>query len=409
MNLRAAAVTIFSILAFAAFVYPRLSSKAAEPETGADPQRRTQTKPQAQRRRAARAGRQAPRRNYSEFSHRIPQHEKQECNSCHKFPTPNWNQVRTSDTAFEDVTDYPIHASCLSCHHEQFFSGARPAICTVCHTNPSPRDQSRHPFPNPSEIFDKSPKGQNAVPEFQINFPHDKHEGLFGLNRPEFEREADGGFLRASWREPSSAQAKDSCSTCHQTYQPQGDSDVEFVTPPPKDLTEEAFWLKKGTFKTTPTSHETCFTCHTADSGIKPAQADCATCHKLLPTVPVRTDFDSQLAATMGINDKTTLEKWRGREAGKFRHEWFSHAELSCAACHDVSKINTLDEKTKKVPVVSCGGTGCHIGEPDSVLNEAVAKKKADPNFQCTKCHIVFGREAVPASHLDAVLNFKPK
>src|SRR5215213_3703050 len=97
------------------------------------------------------------------------------------------------------------------------------------------------------------------------------------------------------------AQATDSCSNCHQTYMPQNDSDDEFVTPSPKDLAEDAFWLKKGAFKTTPTSHETCFTCHTAESGLKPAQTDCATCHELRPTVEARADFDPKLAATMGI------------------------------------------------------------------------------------------------------------
>jgi hypothetical protein len=85
-----------------------------------------------------------------------------------------------------------------------------------------------------------------------------------------------------------------------------------------------------------------------------------------------------------------------------------SHAELACSACHDVAKMNTLDEKTKKVPVTRCG-EGCHLGEPDSALNEAVAKKQADPKFVCTKCHVVLGREPAPASHLEAVAPAKPQ
>jgi hypothetical protein len=319
--------------------------------------------------------------------------------------------VRKEGEAFEDVTDFPVHASCLNCHHAQFFSGARPAICTNCHTNPSPRDSTRHPFPNPREIFDKTPKGQTSFSEFQINFPHDKHIDLFGRANPGSGTDAGARTLRASWRNSVVIQNNESCSNCHQTYMPQGDSDDEFVTAPPKDLPEDAFWLKKGAFKTTPTSHETCFTCHTADSGLKPAQADCATCHQLRPSVEARTDFDPRLAATMGIKDKTLLEKWRRREAGRFRHEWISHAELACAACHDVTKMNTLDERTKKVPVMSCGGagTGCHTGEPDSALNEAVAKKRTEPNFVCTKCHVVFGRDPVPVSHLNAVQTTQPK
>lgn len=410
MKLRAAALTILIVLAGGAFVSPRIASNASEVEPQ---QRRARTKRSQAggRRRAARTN--TARRNYSKFSHAVPQHKEQACNACHKFPTPNWNKVRSGEAAFEDVTDYPEHASCLNCHHEQFFSGARPIICTICHTNPSPRDSSRHPFPNPRELFDKSPKGQAASNEFQSYFPHDKHEGVFGMHRPDFERDARERFLRVSWRTTrSDTQATDSCSNCHQTYMPQGNSDDEFVTPPPKGLAEDTFWLKKGTFKTTPTSHEVCFTCHTADSGLAPAQTDCATCHRLLPAGPTtRADFDPQLATRMGIKDKTILEKWREREAARFRHEWFSHAELSCAACHDVAKINTLDEKSKKVPVQSCGGggAGCHIGEPDSALNEAVAKKGAEPSFVCTKCHVVLGREPAPASHSEALSTVKPK
>jgi hypothetical protein len=408
MKLRAAALAILIVAAFAAFVYPRLASVASEPKTIVDPQQqraRTRRSP-AGRRRAART--QRARGKYSKFSHAIPQHKDQACNACHKFPTPNWNKVREGSAAFEDVTDYPEHSSCLNCHHQQFFSGARPVICTICHTNPSPRDSSRHPFANPRVSFDKSPKGQAASSEFQIYFPHDKHEDVFGKNRPEFERDARAQLLRVSWRRASVAQeAKDSCSNCHQTYLPQNDSDDEFVTPPPKGLAEDAFWLKKGTFKTTPTSHEACFACHTADSGLSPAQTDCATCHKLIQPPGVRADFDPQLAIRMGIKDKTILEKWRGREAARFRHEWASHAELACATCHDVAKINTLDEKTKKVPVQSC--SGCHTGEPDSALNEAVAKKQSNPSFICTKCHVILGREPVPVSHREAVSTVKPK
>lgn len=413
MKLRAAALAIFIVFAFSAYVCPRFNSRTAVAGIEGSPVQRRPQGRQSQtgsRRRTRSAGRVA-RRDYSKFSHASQVHQQQACDACHKFPTPNWNKVRKEDVAFEDVTDFPVHTACLKCHHEQFFDGTPPAICTNCHTHPSPRDGTRRPFPNPREIFDQTPKGQTSFSEFQINFPHDKHMDLFGRISPGSGMDEGASFLRASWLRNGGTQNKESCSNCHQTYLPQGDADDEFVTPPPKDLSDEAFWLKKGAFKTTPTSHETCFTCHTADSGLKPAQSDCATCHSLKPPAPVRADFDQQLAATMGIKDKTLLEKWRRREAGRFRHEWISHAELACSACHDVTKLNTLDEKTKKVPVVSCGGggAGCHTGEPDSALNEAVIKKKAESNFVCTKCHVTFGREPLPASHLSAVQAAQPK
>jgi hypothetical protein len=195
---------------------------------------------------------------------------------------------------------------------------------------------------------------------------------------------------------------------------PQGESADEYVTKPPKDLPEDAFWLKKGAFKTVPMTHAICFTCHSADSGLTPAPSDCNTCHQLSPTDQVaHIDFDPKLAATMGIKDNITLMKWRKRESGVFRHEWFSHAEMSCVACHNVSAIDTLDEKTKKVPIKSCGGgEGCHITattDEGGILNYFIDQRKAKPGFQCTKCHVVFGKEPTPQSHLDAVNAMKPK
>src|SRR5688572_31194337 len=40
----------------------------------------------------------------------------------------------TTDSKFPDIVDYPNHTACVSCHRPQFFKGARPPICSVCHT-----------------------------------------------------------------------------------------------------------------------------------------------------------------------------------------------------------------------------------------------------------------------------------
>src|SRR6185436_18076379 len=122
-----------------------------------------------------------------------------------------------------------------------------------------------------------------------------------------------------------------SCPVCHQTYQPQGKSDEEYVTNPPKTL-GDSFWLKKGTFKTAPNSHTVCFTCHNADLGIAPAQSECNACHKLAASpVALKTDFDPKLAQTIGVTDKTILMTWSRRiSSGAFRHEGGEHPNLSC-------------------------------------------------------------------------------
>jgi nitrate/TMAO reductase-like tetraheme cytochrome c subunit len=334
------------------------------------------------------------------------------CNSCHKVPTANFDKVRTGAAAFPDVTDYPQHPSCIGCHRQQFFTGAQPVICTVCHTNPSPRDSSRHPFPNPPEIFNASKEGQSAISEFGISFPHDKHVDIVGEYKPN-----NNAFIPVSFRQDKAAKSEPkaeetdpkSCGVCHKTYQPQGDSDDEYVTKPPKDLAEDAFWLKKGAFKTAPT-HVVCFTCHAPD-GLQPTSSDCATCHKLLPPdrqiqlTRAHDDFDPKLASAMGLKDKVTLEKWSRRDTAKFRHEWIPHASLSCVSCHNVATLNTLDPKTR-TQAKSCGGTGtgCHIeATTDGILNLEFQKKKADPGFECTKCHVRNGKNPAPETHINAV------
>ena len=342
--------------------------------------------------------------NYARFEHTSKSH-RLECSHCHKFPSGNWKKVRSEKDAFPDVTEYPRHESCLNCHRQQFFRGATPKICSICHTNAfPPRDSSRWPFPNPREVFDTSSKGKASVSGFSIGFPHDKHIEIVSKNRS-----AGFAFANASFVRSERAVGEESCSVCHKTFDPQGESDDEYVTKPPAKLGDD-FWLKKGTFKTMPIDHTTCFTCHSADTGILPAPKDCATCHKLkMPSLPA--DFDARLAASMGVDDKLTLDTWRRREsAGKFRHEWFSHAELSCSTCHNVATIKTEDPSTRMVSISACAK--CHAtatSDDGGALNFEVDSRKTNTNFQCVKCHVTFGKLAIPKSHLDAIVTAAEK
>src|ERR1041385_4349823 len=88
--------------------------------------------------------------DYSDFSHATKKHQAS-CSTCHKI-------------TFPDIKDYPNHDACVSCRRPQFFRGARPPICSVCHTKTSPRDEARLPFRNPA-----------ATRQFAIEFPHDRH------------------------------------------------------------------------------------------------------------------------------------------------------------------------------------------------------------------------------------------
>ena len=349
------------------------------------------------RRRPARPTQRAPK--YSAFPHNVKAHQV-ECASCHKFPSPNWNKVRAESAAFPDITDYPKHESCLSCHRQQFFRGAPPAICSICHTRPGPQGGARHPFPNPREIFDASTKGRTATSDFQISFSHEKHVDI--VTAAGAARASQLPFRNASFAPRA---AEESCAVCHQTLNPQGTTDDEFASKPPTSL-GDAFWLKKGTFKSVPIGHATCFTCHSQDSGITPAPTDCAICHKLKQAAP-KTDFDAPLARRMGVNDRVTLDAWRGRDSsGTFRHEFASHNDLSCDTCHNVQKMDTLDAKTKRVAIASC--SMCHVTatvDDGGALNLELQSRKANAAFQCTKCHVVFGKQHVPQSHIQAIVD----
>jgi hypothetical protein len=368
----------------------------------------TQTRTQAQspRRRATRKP-PTPRTNYSDFSHETHvTKQKLACDSCHKFPTANWKEVRKGDAAFEDVAEFPQHASCLNCHRQQFFARERPApaICSNCHVAVTPRDTARFLFPSLGDVPNPSRPRRDFVSEFAVNFPHETHLDVVGLKKPF----SEPPFVAVSWRSGQQKQPPANCGVCHQTYQPQGQSSEEYVTKPPKNL-GDAFWLKKGTFQTLPNSHAGCFSCHNAESGISPVSSACQACHKL-PTssAKINSDFDPRMPATMGIRDRVVLNAWRERiSAGAYRHEGGAHPDLACADCHSPARMNTVDVQTLRVPVTSCGGAeGCHATattDEGGGLNYEIDEKKKNPDFVCTKCHITFGKESVPASHVSAI------
>src|SRR5574338_1275628 len=100
-----------------------------------------------------------PRIDYTNFSHTTHvTNQKLKCDSCHKFPTANWNQVRKGDAAFPDVAEFPEHSACLNCHRQQFFARERPAprICSNCHVAVTPRNTVRFLFPSLGGVTDPS-------------------------------------------------------------------------------------------------------------------------------------------------------------------------------------------------------------------------------------------------------------
>ena len=336
---------------------------------------------------------------YTQFAHSTRAH-RADCATCHKFPSKNSNKVRPAATAFPDITEYPSHSSCIKCHAQQFFRGARPAICSICHVAASPRNAARHPFPNPREAFDLTAKGKRAVSEFVVGFPHDKHIEIVSAHKSQ-----QLIFVNASLvsRPVSRQEGETSCAVCHQTLTPQGDSDVEYLTKPPTTL-GDGFWIKKGMFKSSPLGHASCFTCHSADPGMLPAPNNCAACHQLKPAMPPA-DLDSILAAAVGVDNMVIMEAWHARDSsGTYRHEFSAHSELSCSTCHNVATMNTAQPETKRVAIASC--VMCHAtatSDDGGALNFEVDARKANAAFSCSKCHTAFGKLLLPDSHTKAI------
>ena len=348
--------------------------------------------------------------DYTRFSHQLHVvQQKVTCDSCHKFPSKNWKQVREGDNAFPDLTEYPEHQSCLNCHRQQFFARERPVprICSNCHIKATPAEISRYPFPSLGLKFLSSAKAADFVSDFRVYFPHDKHLDVISQNYTPWLDES-GVFVRASFgRRFVRSEDSDpkSCAVCHQTYQPQVKSDDEFVTKPPKDL-GEAFWLKKGTFKSRPLTHADCFSCHNQESELAPLPQHCDACHKLPEKAKPEADFDPQLAIRIGTDDWWSRTAWRNRfSSGIFRHE--VHSEHACTKCHSVNLMNTLEPGTLKVAVTSCGGAeGCHVtatADDGGILNYEIDQRKSNNQFTCVKCHVVFGTRPVPKSHVEAI------
>jgi decaheme cytochrome c component MtrC/MtrF-like protein len=321
----------------------------------------------AQRRSPRRRSRPAPQRpaiDYAKFSHTTVRHQ-QACNTCHKVPTQNWQKVR----GYPDIADYPDHDACVSCHRPQFFKGARPVICSVCHSKVSPRDNARFAFRNPA--------GRR---QFTIEFPHDKHqdviaESLRPISPAVSERRV--GFIRASFALNAHATLQEktynNCAICHVTR--------TSLPAPPASRWPDGFVPDQFTFKTVPLNHASCFNCHWKAE--EPVNKNCAGCHKLA-TQPVEVDPVRRISM-------------------KFRHEGGGEKKnhvAECTTCHiNITKASTLRGLKPDVPITSC--TECHNREGLrlDVSNELDAIDK-NRDFVCVYCHTSdVGRLDPPASH----------
>jgi Outer membrane cytochrome MtrC/MtrF-like, domains II/IV len=297
--------------------------------------------------------------DYSKFSHDTPKH-KATCVTCHKIPTSEWQKT----SSYPDITDYPAHDACVSCHRAQFFKGARPAICSVCHTKTSPRDEARLAFRNPA-----------LQTQFRIEFPHDRHQDVIAQLNNRTPRERVSTFahaLTSSLSSVDTTQTYYNCAICH----------VQSGVPPaPATGWPDGFLPKPETFKAVPTKHDSCFNCHWKSQ--KPIAQDCGDCHK-------------PLALSSAANAPTRISL-------KFMHEGGGDKKnhvKECTSCHiNITKSVTVQGLKPDVPITAC--TECHnkVGNREDVSNELIAIDK-NKTFVCVYCHTSnIGSLDPPASH----------
>jgi hypothetical protein len=412
-------VVIVSVTAMIC-VYARAASK--EPGGEAAAAQRSRPSQSQTRRRPAVAAR--PRVDYSKFSHATKGHF-ENCSSCHLIPS------------FQkpDIADYPDHPSCINCHRQQFFRGARPVICSNCHTVTAPRGEARFTFPK-----------DNRASQFADIFPHASHIKTTTLLQ----------FEKVAGRKMN---IQATCMHCHK---------VDAVAQkPPVGAPADAFAAPAGTFMTTPTSHATCFACHWQKGAENreqpPLSTECAGCHKNLSKPLVQT---AALTAAVGSGAqanaanasqiipavargtlRTTLQTrlqpapqgvmaahktlTPPRVSPKFVHELDPHKKrtndegkevaITCTQCHaGVRKATTLEALRLKVNQVqllpSCSTSACHTaisgttGLKLSVFRELRERGK-DAKFDCALCHAppVSLNPEVPCSHYKAVLDSAKK
>lgn len=409
------ALLIFVVLATGIFVYPR-SASIATSSAAVVVQQRRRTQSRVRRPRAQTSRRRGI--DYSRFFHdanhvKYDRANRANCNSCHTLASP----------LQYDIKDFPDHPSCVNCHRQQFFTGARPPICTVCHQVSSPRDARRFNFPRP---------GRDLAREFPGRFPHGLHQDLLALKPPAHERFGEVRFARASFNQGTQdAKTQENCATCHASYDKTKKGEEAFF---PGVGWPDNMLPGVGTFRKIPDGregHRTCFVCHaSSEKGWKspsPVANDCAGCHS--PAAPrVQASAGAQTQSPGGATPARreappmkvsfTSALLPPRKVLTFQHEGGgaggSHEE-GCTTCH----INITQEQTlivkPDVPITSCAL--CHIagGKKSSLkkgtdititteMDAWISNKTA-----CISCHTIeIGSRPPPCSHYYADRRMPP-
>lgn len=125
---------------------------------------------------------------FKEFSHTVKEHEKFECNACHR------REGKSLDM------DFAAHEACIGCHLNQF-TEKQPTMCSICHDDLNAKPPTMKAFPA------KFKEG------FNMKFDHADHDS--GKGRPAegcVSCHAPAGPGKSI---PAGFQAHKNCYACH--------------------------------------------------------------------------------------------------------------------------------------------------------------------------------------------------
>lgn len=323
--------------------------------------------------------------NFNHESHRAPR-TNLNCAECHRIALREAPDEIVAATK-SSIKGFPYHDSCLGCHRRtppQFFSGATPTICNVCHTRSSPRL-------TPREVYRQFPK-QTDLTSRQLPgyFPHNQHRRVIS----DLKKVADLKQV--------------SCADCHR--KDERTPVALLVGGDEKSLTPGV-----GTFHLSPdlpndphSAHAYCFDCHweSDDEKKKPSRTNCAGCHL------TQKEF-AQKKSSLLLPDKAAWFKdwpqgWPRRLSLKFLHQRKEHVAI-CTACH-ARLVETETLNVKDVSIASC--IKCHKSEKPKIFDEMEAEDE-DSNVitnsnpvskigkhTCLGCHTtLIGTAPPPCSH----------
>jgi hypothetical protein len=325
---------------------------------------------------------------FSSFDHNTASHRRQSCAECHKSPTGTSSARTDSGETYRypDITDYPDHDACIDCHRQQFFRGARPPICAICHTKVSPRDKARFAFPK-----------ANQATQFSIRFPHDVHQDIIAKSSEAPERGRQirpAHFVNAKFSPALPAQDDkrvefNNCAICHApavaktyTVAPRRPQTIALETGQVAASHREKLAAPVGYFRAVPNGHDSCFNCHYSEQ--KPTRNECAGCH-----IPSRNRL-----AESNIIERYSLKFSHDEitEGGTFPHN------INCVTCHvRITQSEDLRSLKPDVPIFSCGGN-CH-GEK---IKAEISQRQDKEITSCSYCHTPFiGSLPIPQSHIE--------